>query len=235
MNSVISESLALGADSVAPLAELRSGLTFEQVVHERFKPYLGLRATDIGGRLGLSIAPHAKNYFAVLTKRILGISPDKQVAEFEKAGIVVRTMRLRSNGTPKEDVSFPAFDYIDLVQQEWQESDLREQLTRRFFFVIYELEDNGSPRLCRTQFWTMPVPDVEKFGRSCFEETKRRIIEGNADDLPKKSENAACHVRPHGRDAKDVIPLPGGGSAVRKSFWLNSSYLARQLADRKDR
>ncbi len=232
MNSIIADSL--DRQAAVSASELRSGGTFEDIVHGRFLPYIGLTADEIASRLGVRIKRGAKNFYAVLTKRILGIAADKKVAEFEKAGLVVRTIRLKPNGTPKEAVSFPAFDYCDLVEQQWESSDLRGQLTRRFFFVVYQLDEKGVPTLIRTQFWTPPTHDVEYHARECFERTVELIREDKTDYLPRSSDNEVCHVRPHGRDSHDLVPTPGGGLAVRKSFWLNQSYVARHLVGTQD-
>lgn len=232
MNSVIEESLRL--QSAVSAEELRTGKTFEELVHDRFRPYLGMTADEIAAQLGISIQRGAKSFYAVLTKRILGVDVDKGVAEFAKADIIFRTIRLRPSGTPKEAVSFKAFEYLDLIQQDWEESDLRADLTRRFFFVVYQLDRDGVPTLLRTQFWTMPIEDVETHGRECFERTVELIMEDKAEYLPKSTENKVCHVRPHGRDRSDTLPTPSGRYVARKSFWLNQQYLAQQLASGDD-
>jgi DNA mismatch repair protein MutH len=229
MSTVWDESQLRAAEAVASVADLRAGRTLEQIVNEHFRPYIGMTASSIAKRLDSQIDVTAKNYFAVLTKRMLGISEERAIAEFEKGGITVRTIRLLPNGRPKEDISFPAFDYLDLVTQDWEDSDFREQLTTRFFFVIYQLDSAGQPVLLTTRFWTMPEDDVDTYGRDCFDETIIRIEAGRANELPHKSENPACHVRPHGRNSRDLLPTPDGGQAVRKSFWLNGQYVRDQL------
>lgn len=228
MNSIIAESL--NEQSVVSAADLQNGESFEEIIHARFRPFIGMSADAIAAALNVSVRRGAKNFYAVLTRRILGVDADQQVAEFEKANLSVHTVRLRPSGSLKEAVPFAAFDYLDLVRQEWEESDLRADLSRRFFFVVYQLDGAGTPTLLRTQFWTMPVDDVEKHAFDCFRTTVDRIMEDRADYLPKISENPVCHVRPHGRDGTDTLPLPMGGRRVRSSFWLNSKYLADQLS-----
>jgi len=232
MNSIITDSL--DRVSAVSVAELRAGRTLEEVIHERFRPYIGLTPDEIAAMLDVRIARGAKNFQAALTKRILGVSEGARVAEFEKADLVVRTVRLKPNGMPKEAVSFPAFDYRDLVRQQWEDSDLRGHLMRRFLFVVYQLDNQGTPRLVRTQFWTPPAHDVDCYARECFETTVELIKEDKADYLPGSRDNEMCHVRPHGRDSRDLLPTPSGGLAVRKSFWLNQAYLARELAGAMD-
>jgi DNA mismatch repair protein MutH len=211
------------------LDDLRAGRTFEDLVHQRFERFVGMDADRIAVEVGATIKRGAKNFYSTLTKRILGVAEDKGIEEFRKADVLVRTVRLKPNGIPKEDVSFPAFDYCDLAEQEWETSDLQACLTRRFFFVIFQLDRDGTPTLIGTRFWTMPRCDMEGSARECFETTVDLIREDRAEYLPKKSDNPVCHVRPHGRDSRDVAPTPSGKMLCRKSFWLNSTYLAEQL------
>ena len=74
----------------------------------------------------------------------------------------------------------------------------------------------------------MPEDDVDEAER-CYEEMRRRVIEGRAQDSVKSSENRCCHVRPHGRDSKDTLPTPQGDMVVKKCFWLNASYLKGEV------
>ncbi len=231
MNSVIDSSRRLKPVILRPVvaAEVETGMSFEDAIADRFTPYMGLAADDIAARLGLSCNPRPKSFYALLTNRILGLGEKERAAEFAKGDIQVKTMRLLPNRRPKEDISFPAFNYLDLVEQEWERSDLREALTKRFFFVIYQLDEEGTPRLAGTRFWTMPIEDVDSFARECFDETIYRIREDRAEYLPKKSEGHAVHVRPHGRDSSDTLPTPSGRLVCKKSFWLNGSYIRDQL------
>ncbi len=232
MNSVIDNSLRLEPSVSA--ADLKGSRSFEQVVHDRFKPYLGMTAAEIAEALDVRIQVTAKNFYAILTKRILGVGDKSRIAEFEKADVTLKTVRLKHTGMPKEAVSFKAFDYLDLVQQEWESSSLRSDLTRRFFFVIYQLDRAGTPTLSRTKFWTMPIEDVDSHGRRCFERTVELILDDKAEELPGSGENKVCHVRPHGRNKSDTLPTPSGRQVVRKSFWLNQRYLAERLAEDSD-
>jgi uncharacterized protein len=48
-------------------------------------------------------------------KAILGIELDKEIEEFEKAEIIVKTVRLKENNLPKEDISFPNLQLVTLT------------------------------------------------------------------------------------------------------------------------
>lgn len=46
----------------------------------------------------------------------------------------------------------------------------------------------------------------------------------------KSSESRVAHVRPHGRNSNDKLPLPDGRMMTKQCFWLNGSYIAQQVS-----
>ena len=51
-------------------------------------------------------------------------------------------------------------------------------------------------------------------------------------NFPKSSDNPVCHVRPHGRNAQDTYELPDGRQFPKQCFWLNNSYILKQLNEK---
>lgn len=202
--------------------------SFEDLVVKRFQPYIGKSIKFIRQSVGKDLNPSSKNFFSRISLRILGVKA-KKAEEFEKAEIVLRTVRLKNNNVPKEDVSFPYFKYREIVEEEWETSAFRDLLTRRFFFVIFKYDAAGTLILKKVAFWAMPYKDLKEAQR-VWDITVNQILSGDIDNLPKKSESHVCHVRPHGRDSEDVDVAPNGEKFVKKSFWLNASYISEQLA-----
>ena len=68
--------------------------------------------------------------------KILGIS-DEHVDEFVKANIKVKTIRVEENNKIVENMSFPSFKFMDLLDEEYDESTLHDYFDeiRLFFFV----------------------------------------------------------------------------------------------------
>lgn len=196
-----------------------------ELVRKRFRPYVGLSEDELAGRLGVS---KSKNRCARITRSILGVDEDARIEEFEKAGIKPKTMRLRANGTPKEDVSFPAFDYFELASTDFEDSDFYGYLQQRYLFVLYRADGKGVYRLADAMLWQMPDKDLEE-ARRCYDQMRGNVRHGRADVSVKKSENRCCHVRPHGRNAADTSPQTYGRPVVKKCFWLNASYLAGEI------
>ncbi len=203
--------------------------TFEEQVCSRFSVHFGKTAKEIATELAVTLDSRAKGFHASITRAILGVSAE-QVAEFEKAEIVSRTMRTRPDGLPAEHVSFPAFKPLELVKQRWEDSDLRNLLIRRFFFVIYRRPTPDSdPTLSKVAFWSMPAKDREFDVRAVWEKAVAALKSAHPEDLPKIKDSRVAHVRPHGRDSSDTVESIGGLRIVKQCFWLNAAYLREQL------
>ena len=221
--------------------EYTQGKTFEDIVIEKFSPFLGLPVSGIRKKLNLVEGSAQKDQFAWIARAILNVKT-KRIEEFEKAGVVMKTIQLKKSGMPKEDMSFPFFKYNELINEEWDvpenddpeaEADLKRCLQQRFFFVVFRCENKcEKPEeriLEKVMFWNMPEQDLEDHARKVWEETIKRIKAGKADQLPKKSEDSVVHVRPHARNAADTIPTPKNGMLVKKCFWLDKKYIQKQI------
>lgn len=202
-----------------------------ELVRSRFAPYFGLTEQELGQRFGYirEGSPKPKNLCALVTRKILGVADDAKIEEFEKAGIQPKTMRIKRNGTPKESMSFPCFDYFELAATPYELSDFAGYMDQKYLFVIYREDAEGEYRLSDVVFWQMPEDDLEEAER-CYEEMRSRVANGRAQDSVKSTENRCCHVRPHGRDSNDTLPTPQGDQIVKKCFWLNAQYLKGEIA-----
>lgn len=205
-------------------------LSVLQLVRKRFAPYIGLTEGELGLRFGLS---RSKDFCARITRHILGVDQDARIDEFEKAGIKPKTIRLQRNGRPKEAMSFPAFDYFELETRSFEDSDFFGYLQQRYLFVIFRLDSTGEYRLSDVLLWQMPETDYPEAKR-CYDQMRENVRRGRADVSVKSTENRCCHVRPHGRDSRDVRPQPHGDPVVKKCFWFNQSYIAEEI-DRVER
>ena len=157
----------------------------------------------------------------------------KKIEEFEKANIILRTVRLKYNGVPAEAVSFSAFDYNEIIQEEWETSTLKtEYLDKKICFVIYQYttmdKEDSKLYLKDVLFWALPFKHIDA-AKSTWEETIKRIKMGRSDKLPTAKETKVIHVRPHAQKKKDACKTPTGGMETKKSFWINAKYLAKEF------
>ena len=100
------------------------------------------------------------------------------------------------------------------------------------------------------KIWNMPLKDVESSVKDMWQKTYDTIKSGNIiksitngkrkTNFPSKRENQVCHVRPHGRNAKDTTPLPvkdqltGATKYTKHCFWLNNTYIQNILKEFND-
>ena len=211
--------------------------SLEEYICQKAAPYMGMTQRELKERFGIRSSP--KNLNAMLLGRMLEV--EGRIAateEFKKAGIVPKTVRVRRDGKIQESMSFPTFSFCELIRETWEESTLRELLApTRFLFVIFREDDRGELVFQRLQFWNIPEDDLEEVHRvwqRTVDTIKRGVMLCEVDgevrnDLPKASESRVAHVRPHGRNGEDKLPLPDGRMMTKQCFWLNSSYISEQI------
>src|SRR5690606_1469330 len=114
--------------------------------------------------------------------------------------------------------------YKEIIHEEWLESYWYHVLSKRFFFVVFQRDDNNEPRLKKVMFWTMPPQDLE-VAEAFWEDTKHKILHEDFDNFIKISDNMICHVRPKARDAADLMETASGRWEKKKAYWLNGVYI----------
>jgi len=207
--------------------------SFEDVIIERLRPYYGQSVRRLASLFGISTT--AKNVNELLLSKMLGIEGRaSKTVEFQNASIVPKTIRVQRNGRIKESMSFPAFKFTELIEEEWETSTLREMLEpTKFMFVIFKEDPAGEYFFERVMFWNIPAEDLEEVQR-VWQRTVDVIPNGvelsfdgrvTRNNLPKQSESRVAHVRPHAKDMNDVYPLPDGRTMPKQCFWLNSKYI----------
>jgi DNA mismatch repair protein MutH len=218
--------------------------SLEEIVILKFHPFYGKSAEQIEQELGLDLNKKAKSYFANLTNVILGLKLGQKIEEFEKSDIQVKTIRLKENNLPKEDISFPTFRYQELIETDWEDSDFKNILESKFFFVFYQFEGKNLI-LRKVKFWNMPYLDILE-AKNVWKEMVKTVSNGEIVKkvtdkgvretfFPKKTENRISHVRPHAKNAADTYELPfadkltGLTEYTKYCFWLNASYVRDEI------
>lgn len=233
--------------------------SLEQYVTRMINAHVGESDRDLCRRLGLEYTGN-KAQWTTIAYRLLGVRGDR-AAEFEKAGIRVRTLRPEPGGrTLRESAPILNIDFMALAgERDWEGSELRELLTdMRYLFVVFQKEGERTVlRGCRV--WGMPESDLDGAVRECWERARDVVVRGvtltrrvdskgkvsYTNDLPGMSDGPVAHVRPRatraayrlsdgtelGNVERDAEELPDGRWMTRQAFWLNSAYLLRQVSD----
>ena len=221
--------------------------SFEEIILGRFNKFYGLNYIEICAKLG--ITPYqAKNKYADIAGLIASNSQSKRISdadEFVKSGIMMKTIRLRKNGMPKEAMSFKNIDYQEVYDNDcWLKSEAYELFTNRFLFVVFKpkpeetivVHNNKTNEditeqsyvLDKVFFWTMPASDLEK--AKTYWQHIRDNVRANKINLKyfwNISDNRDFHVRPKASKKVQLIPNPNGGEAEKYCYWFNASYVRK--------
>lgn len=140
--------------------------------------------------------------------------------EFNKANIQIKTIRISKTDTIKESMSFPTFDFIEVANESWESSFLREVLSStKFLFVVFkEIDDSIKEyEFVGVKLWNMPTSDIESKIRLVWEKTNS-ILNGNlilsvknnrvTNNFVNISDDLIAHVRPHAKNRTVTNPLP---------------------------
>lgn len=225
-------------EELIPVYELKHH-TVDDVIKERFRPYLGLTYTDICEKLGINPITAKSKYFVIANaiasnKKIVNINTSE---EFVKSGLTMKTIRINRNGNIKESMSFENIDYQEVYDcDEWTDSRLYELFTSRFMFVIYRETNrtlqipNGKTEpeyeLDKVVFWTMPQADLEvamKYWENIKECVKQDHI--SPEYFWSIKDERLFHVRPKASLAKDMVDTPSGTKAKKYCYWFNAQYV----------
>lgn len=227
---------------------LSEKISFEQNMIMRLKPYYGKTVSELCSRFGVLNKP--KNILEILFGKMLGINGKiSRVEEFAKADIIPKFIRLKKNEKITESMSFPAFKFIEVYKNYFENSEVYEYFTtKKFLFVVFKYNKQNELYFSHFKLWNMPMMIIEHDLRWVYEQTRELIIEGNIvksidmkgrrnTNFPNKGENNYVHVRPHAKNKFDVYELPVEDGLTKQKaftkhcFWLNNSYVSKIVGD----
>ncbi|WP_316783910.1 MutH/Sau3AI family endonuclease [Pedobacter frigiditerrae] len=211
---------------VKTLSDYKRNETIEDLIIRLFQPFYGYSENDLFEKLNLTKSK-AKSRFYNLAKAILNVNAQK-IEEFEKADIQLKTIILEPSGKLKESMSFPQIKYTHIIEEKWEDSEFFEQISKRFFFVIFKKNINGEPIFKKVMFWNMKAKDLETI-QHVWLDTQSKISKGDFNHFIKISNKMIGHVRPKAANALDTMLTHLGTYEKKKCFWLNSDYVLEAI------
>lgn len=213
-------------DVVVTDTRLLSKLGFDGYIQEKISRFIGKSDKEICNFFGLEYSGN-KLQWVNIAYAILGIKSNK-AEELLKANIKIKATRIEENGSIKENASFPPFKFMDLIHEEWLDTDdedsnnpsqLQAYFSKyKFLFVVFKKQ--GKDYILKgSQLWNMPYYDLNVIVRRGWEEIKKTIVEGVKfkikpvksgkrlgkfiinNNLPGKHANPIIHIRPHAQKA----------------------------------
>lgn len=217
-------------------------LLFDEKIYSIFKSMVQKSIADIMQKYSVTRERKAKNFIRLViddvSKIIFGDKLDN-FEEFKKANIEIKTILLKPNGMPKESMSFEQIDYCEIVNEEWETSTIRSKFeNKKHLWIIFKSKVNFERQselrledilLDKVMFWNMPISDLNNSMYKVWVDTTNKIKQGDYTHFMKISDGEIAHIRPKGRNAKDLAPTPQGIEERKKCFWLNAKYIKEQI------
>lgn len=204
----------------------KRGETFEELIERKMSPYYGKTVEQIVNKLGVELNPSSKDFAYHVCRAMLGVK-SKKIQEFENAGVSLKTVVLEANRNYiKESMSFPYIRFVDIISQDWEDSNWYNMLTSKFFFVVFRKSNDGVKyymTLEKVFFWNMPRTDLD-IAEELWNDTKRKVMNNDYDNFITTKSHPVCHVRPHGTKGQ-TVDTPQGIRVQPKCFWLNNDYI----------
>lgn len=208
--------------------------SFDEIILNRFQPYIGKNEQQLAIELGLDLSNGSKSKFFQIANAIANEGKSNNInlsEEFQKSGMMMKTIRVQANGRIKEAMSFENINYQEIFDNDnWYESRLYEIFTSRFLFVTFKKQTiNGKDYLLdKVFFWTMP-PDDLRFAEFYWNNIRTNVLNNAIDPVnfwtAKLHQN--FHVRPKGRNSDDLTDNPNGGKCKKYCYWFNNDYITK--------
>lgn len=215
---------------------------FDEVIKEKFDGLKGLSIEEIKECLGIERERKAKHFVRLITddigKVLFGDKLEK-FEEFNKANIELKVIVTEPNGMPKESMSFEQIDYIDIVSEKWDDSEIKSKFeNKKFLWVVYKAKKNYKKQeelelseiiLDKIMFWNMPIKDLEGSMKFVWEDTVKKIKNGKYNQFIKISDDKNVHIRYKGKNCKDKALTIHNTMERKRCFWLNAKYVKNQI------
>lgn len=241
MRTILEYVLSSGKNAVSNVPSIKSELvesksllehSFEDIILERFKPYLNMDYNTIAKKKNVDLSNNPKSKFAMISNAIVASEKCANVnrsEEFIKAGLTMKTIRVQANGIIKESMSFENIDYIEIAEcEDWFDSRLYELFSSRFMFVVYKEQNTGKEDyvLNKVFFWTMPQDDLD-LAETYWKDIREKVLSNHISEEYwwKASDKKKFHVRPKAQKAKDLAPTIDGKGAKKFCYWFNNDYV----------
>lgn len=205
---------------------------FENKIQSLYAPYIGKFAEEICRMLGRNYNPKDKSRYANIARSIIGLNKSEtNLYEFNAADIQFKTIRVEPDGKSKESMSFKHIDFCEIVSEDWEESYFYSAITSKFVLILFKRDFSDSEYyLDRILFWQVPVEDYPEFEK-VWTDTRDKIRCGDYEHFIKIRDNPVSHVRPHAKNASDVIITPQNTYEKKKCFWINQEYIQKKILD----
>lgn len=226
------ESMQSSSRQESVLGAASGATSPEQRLMTRLTQHEGKTVDQIQRRIKRKAPLKPKNRADILSRLMLGSDVGtRPVMELERLGLTLKSVRVNSQLKPYQSMSFGLINFSTVVDESWETSKWREQVSRILFVVFEGPSDAWGDLTLRGSFIWSPTRAEELVLKAEWERAVSLIRTGDIKKIPGQSESVAVHVRP--KSTKGAVPkaLPSGGRWVGSSFWLNRPFVQAILQE----
>jgi len=212
----------------------KPGETFESSVLAKLHALEGKRLREIDPDASWK----GKSSASRVIRAALGHVP-RRIKEFLENEVTVRvTPFYQASGKPKEAASFPTMRLQEFVDEEWDDATIRDYIGCILFVpVLVPDRDAEAPDyIVGHAFFWRPSADELAGIEAEWRMYQNQVRDGacktavdaqgrNISHLATAAQTKYIHMRPHGRDGRDVDFDQLGNAIVKQCFWLNMRFL----------
>ena len=171
-----------------------------------------------------------KSRAAHVLRRAIKLPAQSLPAPLKKVGLEFKTVPVGPDAHPFEAMSFRSFNPLELIDEQWEDSDLLSCISNILIVPLYRQHkdmDVSKARVCQPLRWSVrdnDSKDIQGIRRE-WDRYRDLIRDGRYAKLPGEGDTHFIHIRPKGRNNQDRVRMPDGGAMVRQCFWLNKKFL----------
>ena len=232
-----------------------SNLLFEDYFESVCSKYIGKSDIYLANIFNIESTDKRKDLHSSIIHKMFNVSGRlRNTEEFLKANIIPKTIRVEEDGNIKESMSFPTFKFKEIIKEEWDSCELKEELeTTKYMFFIFKKE-NDNYIFKGFKIWNMPKTLIDTVIKDFWNKTVNIIrsgvtfeVNGNTvyNNLPGMVDNGIMHVRPHSSESayklnngfnrgnieKYADELPNGEWMTKQCFWFNNKFVRDVVKD----
>ena len=206
-------------------------------IHQLTDKFIGMSGREIYKHFNKPFNPNNKSTYAYAARYMLGLyNQSANYYEFEAANIQIKSIRVEENGNIEQSMSFKNIPFLEINNQEWEDSQFYAELTSKFIMMIFKkIHDSDDYYFAGFFLWNMPEKDLDK-ASIIWKAAKKLVIAGDYEHFPGAVEskdiyNSISHVRPKGQNGEDLMETPQGTREKKKCFWLNKDYIIKVVKE----
>ncbi len=224
------------------ITQRANNVPYATIIHTALEKYIGKSVQELAEMFDLNV--QSKSINRNIISSILDIEGlNDGYDNFSKETIKIKSVTLNENNKFNNGMSLNPFSFEDIVNEEWDTSELRLTFKKNIFlFVIFKEESPSNIVLTKCLGWTIDNDILDNNIKEVWEIVQMNLKIGKVisfidinkrmkTTFPSTTFNGVCFVAAHAHSKKDTAQLPvadkltGITDLTKHSFWITKDYL----------